>query len=259
MVSKETIKLPGELTVKNIAILSLGASGTNALFNELLKNTQILNHPFKEPFHNKLGTLEKRLLHHNREFHQVIDTLLWSAKRKKLVIHIKPQHLKQANVGIREFITQYNDSFDFVRIERKNYLARVVSSEFKSLRKTLSPSEFESLGKVRLQTEKGKILWKMHEIKSKNESIAKPLQSLDHLFFDYEKDINQERGPETVSNIICERHGISGSNSRRLVQRENYHGRKNKWSEIKLEQKIENFDEVMADFTGTEYEWMLWE
>ena len=252
--------------MKHIAILSLGASGTNALFNELLKNTQIAALPaFKEPFNIRAGAgagaqTKKRLLHTNRDFHQVIAALLSMAENKKLVIHIKPNHFKAANVVIGEFVTQYKDSFDFVRLERKNYLAQVVSGRFKSLRKTSSLSEPESLEKVWLGNKNERMLKKMLSIKIQNEAIAEALQSLDHLFFEYEKDINQESGPEIVCNIICKRHGISVSNvGRPSVQRENYHGRKNKWSEIKLEQKIENFDELVADFTGTEYEWMLWE
>lgn len=232
-------------------ILSYGASGTNAVFDQLLNNNYLLKHKEKEPLNknNRIWSNTK-VLKRTQWYNSHLITMSKKAesRNKKLLIHIKPSHFDLAGVSIQEAVEIFKDDFNFIFIRRNNYLARISSALFKQARKTDGKEKVIIRGK--------NILKRLKKFDKINNEIQKCISPFDHFYIDYEKDLH--KNIRETMNKLCNHFNIF-HDYKYVQNRQNYHGSKNKWSNIKLKDKIENFEELKKILKGTKWEWMLWE
>ena len=118
--------------MKHLVILSYGASGTNALVDQLFNNDHIWVHDYKEPLnlnanHNQNNKLKNGFI----IWTDYLKNLIKKAGDQKLLIHLKPWHLDKLNISLEAAIDFLKDDFEFIHMERKNYLAILCSSAFK--------------------------------------------------------------------------------------------------------------------------------
>jgi len=235
--------------MKHLVILSFGSSGTNALVDQLFNNNHVFVREGKEPL--KFAA-DKKLRDGTITWVQKIEGLIQSAGDKKLLIHIKPQHLKRVGVSYAEAVDYLKDNFEFIFIERLNYLAARCSSAFKFVHK-------KSRGVSAVKTvklEKFVTLAAFEEKAAINEELKGLIKNYNHICITYETHIKSD--PRIGSDIITRHFNIYHDyDYKRYIK--HYHAKKNKWSDIKLADKIANFDSLKKEFIGTKYEWMLWE
>ena len=232
--------------MKHLVILSYGASGTNVLVDQLFNNKHIDVHLYKEPLCMKKSRNSK-LKNGLVTWKQHIEQLIKKTKDKKLLIHIKPQHFKKLGVSLEEGIDYLKDTFDFIFVERKNYLARMSSAAFKP-RSKYRITETQVHVNANLDR-----LKKMSKI---NATLKYLIKDYNHICLTYEDHINP--GPRIAADMITKYFNIYHDYDYKNY-RVNYHTTKNKYSDVKLCDKIINFGDLVDEFTDTTYYWMLWE
>tara|TARA_B100000959_G_C14872965_1_gene579128 strand:+ start:369 stop:1115 length:747 start_codon:yes stop_codon:yes gene_type:complete len=248
--------------VKHLVILSFGASGTNALVDQLFNNDHVFVHKEKEPLNlNSKSNKDKGLKDGKITWVQKIESLIREAGNKKLLIHIKPKHLRKLGVSCAEAVDYLKDNFEFIFIERLNYLARQCSAEFK---RNAKANKRATIRFLKTSTIAGSfpaaccmcLTSKFEEMTAINEELKDLIKNYNHICITYEDHIKPD--PRIGSDIITRYFNIYHDyDYKRYIN--HYHAKKNKWSDIKLADKIADFDDLKKEFIGTKYEWMLWE
>jgi len=236
---------------KHLVILSPGSSGTNAIFDQLMNNKYILNHDNKEPFNkDSLKLIDKKVQKKDDWYKNTIIEMIKKAEslNKILLIHIKPIHLYELGINLQEGVDTLKDNFNFIFVKRNNYLARISSSFFKKTRK------MDGNGKLRIKS--GWVIKRLEKIDQIYGEIQQYISPYNYFIIEYEKDLHTNIR-KTMDNLCSHFHIYHDYSYKQKIH--NYHVVKNKWSPIKLKDKIENFDEIKDILIGTKWEWMLWE
>ncbi len=234
--------------MKHLVILSYGASGTNALVDQLFNNDHIWVHDYKEPLnltakHNRNNKLKNGFV----IWTDHLKNLLKKAGDQKLLIHIKPWQLADLNISLEKAIDFLKDDFEFIFMERENYLAIICSSAFKP-----NSGEKKTTTKAYINANL-KIFKNMSDV---NSTLKYLIKDYNHICLTYKDHITP--GPKIGADIITKHFDIHHEYDYNRY-RTNYHAKKNKWSDIKLCDKIMNFKELEKEFNNTPYQWMLWE
>lgn len=232
--------------MKHLAIIGYGASGSSALFDQLWNNKNIAPRTIKEPlspvFMDKYPPGGKY-----HWFHDYLSRMADDAQAggKILAVHIKPQHIKNLNISFDNAVEILSERFDFIVLRRRNVLARMTSGRFKKLRN--SPEH----GGIRLPN---KILARLEEFETVENEIMEAVKDRNFVFVEYETDLLPSvRG---AADKICKHFNIYHDYvyERKLFT---YHAQKNKWSSLRLSEKIANYEEIKTILTDTRFEWML--
>jgi len=234
--------------MKHLVILSYGASGTNALVDQLFNNDHIWVHKKKEPLnpnakHNQDMELNNGLI----SWTDHIKKLIKNAGDQKLLIHLKPWHLAELNVSLEQAVDFLKDDFEFIFIERRNYLAILCSSAFKPNSKS-KKTETQAYIKADIK--------RLKNMSIVNSTLKYLIKDYNHVCLTYKDHIIP--GPKIGADIITKHFNIYHDYDYKRY-RKNYHSKTNKWSNVKLCDKIMNFKELVKEFNDTPYQWMLWE
>jgi hypothetical protein len=237
--------------MKHIAIISYGCSGTNAIVDQLLNNSNFWFHENKEPLNvnreHYNGYLKDGDAHW---YNDHISKMIKSAEKegKLLLIHIKPMHFLGLKVDLREGIEMLSDKFDFVTIKRNNYLAILSSGHFKKARKIKGSKT------VTIDENKVKSIFNIFQRMDLTNSAIQEYTKPNTIHIDYEKELNVDT--RNAADKITKFYNIF-EDYKYERKRHNFHAKKNQWSNILLKEKLNNFKNIEKELYGTIYEWML--
>lgn len=235
--------------MKHLMILAYGATGTNAIVDHLLNNKTIYNTKLKEPLNLRFqpAVREKRITWKKR-----LDNCRKKAVKKRLVMHIQPQHLLRLGIKLTDAVQYMQKHFDFILIKRNNLLAQSTSHAYKAIYR--KKGDVDKSTKAKLNA--GSLIDRFDK-KLLVELLLKNLVK-DTKHVDLEYEVHIQKDPRIAATMIAKYFGFY-EDYVYVRHRDNYHAKKNKWSDTKLCDKLENFSEIEKSLTDTKYEWMLWE
>jgi len=238
--------------MKHLAIIAFGCSGTNAIVDHLFNNSSIWVHDNKEPLNIKFLKANKNLMDKSYDWYE--DHLLpmienAEKENKLLLIHIKPGHFTDNHLTLKEGIDTLKEKFDFITIKRNNYISKICSGEVKKVAKTSS-----EVKKIKIGEMVKSFFNALHRMDIINDIIPIYISPNKWVHIDYETEINKD--VRAASDKVTKFYGIY-ENYNYEKKRFNFHAQKNKWSDIPLKDKIENWEEIVEALRGTKYEWML--
>jgi len=159
-------------------------------------------------------------------------------------------HLRRLRVSYVEAVDYLKDNFEFIFMERLNYLAVKCSSAYKKI--YLLAKKTKKITKAKVNAR----LWKCEREVAVNKDLKDLIKNYNHICITYEEHIKPD--PRIGADLITKHFNIYHDyDYKRYIN--HYHAKKNKWSDIKLADKIANFDSLKKEFINTKYEWMLWE
>ena len=236
---------------KHLLILALGATGTNAIVDQLLNNSHVYKYKKgeKEPLNLRL---EEDVREGNITWKKQISNLVEKAQGKILIIHVQPQHFEELGVSMKEVVSYLKDDFDFIFMRRRNYLAQKSSHAFKHLWRDFGHGYKKRKAKINAP-----LLVSNFKYRERIEGdIKEAIKEHKHIILIYEKHV--QKNPRTGADMIAKHFGFYENYKYKRV-RNHYHAKKNKWSDVTLAKKIKNFNEVKKVLIKTKYKWMLWE
>ena len=96
--------------MKHLMILAYGATGTNAIIDQLLNNKTIYHTQLKEPLNLRLQSdvREKKI-----SWKDQLSNWRKKAGKRRLIFHIQPQHLLRLGVKLSDAVKYMQKDFDF--------------------------------------------------------------------------------------------------------------------------------------------------
>ena len=140
----------------------------------------------------------------------------------------------------------------FILIKRNNLLAQSTSHAYKAIYRKQGDVDKSTKAKLNADT-----LIERFDKKLLTELLIKNLVK-NNKHVDLEYEVHVQKDAKVAAIMIAKYFGFY-EDYVYVRHRDNYHAKKNKWSDIKLCDKLENFGEIEKALTGTTYEWMLWE
>ena len=237
--------------MKHIAIISYGCSGTNAIVDQLLNNSNFWFHENKEPLNVNFKHYNGYLTDGDAHWYNDHISKMTSQAEKEgkfLLIHIKPGHFSDIKVDLHEGIKTLKDKFDFVTIKRNNYLAVLSSGQFKIARKIKDTTT------TSINENKVKKLFNLFQRMDLRNNAIQEYTKPNTIHIDYEKELNVDT--RAAADKVTRFYNIF-EEYKYERKRHNFHAKKNQWSGVLLKDKLDNFKDIERELTGTIYEWML--